>query len=145
MVGILVTGHGEFAKGMMQASQMIGGKADHARFVMFEDGMNLDDFGRELRQQMEQLLENCSNGVVVLTDLLGGTPFNVSVLQSQDLDSVVVLAGTNLPMVLEGVLTGPFAESALALAEKLVETGRSAVVLPDFSQKHQDDFDGEGI
>ena len=39
--------------------------------------------------------------MLVFTDLLGGTPFNQSMMIAQDVDNVEVLTGTNLPMVIE--------------------------------------------
>ncbi len=43
--------------------------------------------------------EEC-DGVLVFTDLLGGTPFNQSMMIAQDVDNVEVLTGTNLPWLL---------------------------------------------
>ena len=48
------------------------------------------------------MLETCP-AVVILTDLLGGTPFRISMTVASNYPNVEVLAGTNLPMVLEGL------------------------------------------
>ena len=67
--------------------------------------------------------EECE-GVLVFCDLLGGTPFNQSMLISQDVDNVEVVAGTNLPMLIELVMTRSFANATLEeMAERYEKAG----------------------
>ena len=71
--------------------------------------------------------EECE-GVLVFCDLLGGTPFNQSMLISQDVDNVEVVAGTNLPMLIELVMTRSFANATLEeMAEQAVTVGQAGV------------------
>ena len=66
--------------------------------------------------------EEC-DGVLVFTDLLGGTPFNQSMMIAQDVDNVEVLTGTNLPMVIELL----FLRGNATLAEQAVTVGQTGI------------------
>ena len=69
--------------------------------------------------------EEC-DGVLVFTDLLGGTPFNQSMMIAQDVDNVEVLTGTNLPMVIELLFLRGNATLA-ELGEQAVTVGQTGV------------------
>ena len=95
---VLVTGHGGFALGMAAASRMIVGDQELIDWLPFEEGTNLSDYQAQITASVETYGEE---GLLILTDFKGGTPFNVSMLLSQGHPQVAVLAGTNLAMILE--------------------------------------------
>lgn len=128
MVGVVLTGHGEFASGLASAVNMIAGDYPCFRVVTFEESDaatypdRLLDTMRELRSQ--------TDGLLVLCDLLGGTPFNLSMMATQEVSDVEVVAGANLPMLVE-VLNANAAKEPPALAELLecaLSAGRAGVV-----------------
>lgn len=67
-------------------------------------------------------------GLLILTDFKGGTPFNVSMLLSQGHPQVAVLAGTNLAMILEAIDQASTASSVTDLADHLVVIGRQGLL-----------------
>lgn len=146
MLGIIVTGHGQFAAGLCHANEMIAGNLPHVQKVLFEDGMNLNDYSQTLNNAIRTAVESYS-GAIVLTDLKGGTPFNTAMLSSAEFDNVAILSGTNLPMLIEGGLLSQFSESAVELAQKLVEVGRTGVDYPSLNNINvqTDEDDEEGI
>ena len=99
MVGFILTGHGQFAPGLASAIAMVAGDQPAFTVVPFE-GDQAASYGGDLRAAITAMREEC-DGVLVFTDLLGGTPFNQSMMIAQDVDNVEVLTGTNLPMVIE--------------------------------------------
>ena len=96
MVGFILTGHGQFAPGLASAIAMVAGDQPAFTVVPFE-GDQAASYGEDLRAAITAMREEC-DGVLVFTDLLGGTPFNQSMMIAQNVE---VLTGTNLPMVIE--------------------------------------------
>lgn len=144
MLGLIITGHGEFSSGLLHASQMIAGQQAHVENVLFKDGMDLGELQAQIEEVVNRHLANY-DGTIILTDLKGGTPFNVSMMLTADNPQVEVLSGANLPMVIEGALLSQFAESVTELANQLVTVGQSGIVraeLPASSTSTEADEEG---
>lgn len=99
MLGIILTGHGGFASGMEKAMKQILGEQE--QFIAI-------DFPAEsstalLTSQMESALAELdqTEGIVFLTDLLGGTPFRVASTMALQQPGWEVITGTNLQLLLE--------------------------------------------
>src|SRR5699024_10060359 len=121
MIGLLVTGHGNFGSGITSAVDLIAGKQENYQYVDFLPTYNLDDLDREMRKALDNL-KDCS-GVLILCDLLGGTPFNKAAEISTQMQNVNVVAGTNLSMMLEVTMTRKFEEDLDALTKAALESG----------------------
>ena len=128
MIGIVVTGHGLFAEGMHSSAKMIAGENDHIKYVCFEDGMGLEELGEKLSAAYTELAGN--DGIVVLSDLPGGSPFKTAVEVSMNHPDkqIVVLAGTNLPMIITASTMLSFESDPMALADELMFEGKDNVV-----------------
>lgn len=96
--GLLIMSHGDFAQAIMGSAELIVGKQENYETL----GVHLEDSVDELRQRMQDKVErlDTSEGLVVFTDILGGTPMNLagSLLARGD---VLVCSGVNLPVLLE--------------------------------------------
>ena len=119
---VMVTGHGGFASGMAAASRMIVGDQELIDWLPFEEGTNLSDYQAQIAASIEA---HGAQGLLILTDFKGGTPFNVSMLLSQGHPQV---AGTNLAMILEAIDQAPTASSVTDLADHLVVVGRQGLL-----------------
>ena len=97
MIGIVVTGHGLFAEGMHSSAKMIAGENENIKYVCFEDGMGLEELGEKLSAAYNELAGN--DGIVVLSDLPGGSPFKTAVEVSMNHPDkqIVVLAAPTCP------------------------------------------------
>ena len=125
MIGFILTGHGDFSLGVKSAVDMVAG--DQPRSRPCPSSSQAATYGEDLRAAITEMREECE-GVLVFCDLLGGTPFNQSMLISQDVDNVEVVAGTNLPMLIELVMTRSFANATLEeMAEQAVTVGQAGV------------------
>ena len=102
MVGFIITGHGDFATGLYSALAMIAGEQDGVVAVTFHED-EAASFGNKLTDAITNLRAT-TDGIVILCDLIGGTPFNQAMLAAQAFDSVEVVAGVNLPMLLECIM-----------------------------------------
>ena len=145
MIGLVVTGHGLFAQGMQSSAKMIAGENEHIKYVCFEEGMGLEDLAVKLNAAYNEL-SDC-DGIVVLSDLPGGSPFKtaVEVAMTQPDKKIEVVAGTNLPMIVTAVTMIEIEDDATALAEELMETGKECIVrfaLAVREEEENEDEDG---
>lgn len=147
MIGLIITGHGQFAAGMHDATEMIAGKQENYKKVLFKEGMDLDSLSEELSKNIDSLLLT-NDGVVILTDLKGGTPFNNSMLLASNYDNVEVIPGVNLPISIEATMHSQMNDSAKELVDYLVEIGRTGIESVELSLEDtstEDEDEGDGI
>ena len=144
MVGILVTGHGHFATGLGSSLKLITGLTENIELVDFEEGHSIEVLADNLNKALDNLKE--CDGVLVLSDLAGGSPFKTAVecKYARPDQTVEVIAGTNLPMLIEGATMMDGFDSPLELAEELIPTGKDYIIRFEL-EVHEDDSDEEGI
>jgi PTS system mannose-specific IIA component len=98
MIGILVVTHGRLAKELLAATEHVVGPLDATRAV----GVGPDDDLERRREELESALAaiDGGDGVVIVTDMFGGTPANLAV-GFMEKGRVEVIAGANLPMLIK--------------------------------------------
>ncbi|QGN39868.1 PTS galactosamine/N-acetylgalactosamine transporter subunit IIA [Klebsiella oxytoca] len=102
MLGIILTGHGGFASGMEKAMKQILGEQSQFIAIDFPETSTTALLTSQLEQAVEEL--DGEEGLVFLTDLLGGTPFRVASTLAMQKTGREVITGTNLQLLLEMVL-----------------------------------------
>lgn len=144
MVGLLITGHGHFATGLGSSLKLITGNTENIIYVDFEADHSTDTLTENLTKALEEL-KGC-DGVLVFSDLAGGSPFKCAVecKAARPDQAIEVLAGSNLPMLIEGsMMMGAF-DSPLELSETLMETGKDYIVRFELAD-HEDNAEEDGI
>ena len=139
MIGFILTGHGHFSNGLKSAIDMVAGEQSAFEIVPFE-GDKAGEYGDTLRAAITKMRSEC-DGVLVFVDLLGGTPFNQSMLVSADVDNMAVVAGTNLPMLIELIMTRSDSSELGELVEKAVQVGKDGVITMALPTAGADDDD----
>ncbi|MGX7059743.1 PTS sugar transporter subunit IIA [Vagococcus humatus] len=137
MLGMMITGHGEFSVGMKQALEMIAGEQVFCEAVPFFEDMELEAFNLKIFETIKQLKEQ-TDGVLVFSDLKGGTPFNVSMLAISEIADTAMLTGVNLPTLIEGSMLRLTETDPVALAKILMNTGREGLEQVDFPVKREE-------
>lgn len=144
MIGLIVTGHGHFGTGLTSSLDLIAGKQENYVAVDFLAEDSTDTLVQKFEQAFEQL--DTTDGVLVLSDLAGGSPFKTMVETSLSKDFPVrVIAGTNLGMLIEISMTRQFESDVEKLADMAVSTGQSQVMkftMPAAKQEDDDLSDG---
>lgn len=141
MIKLVVVAHGHFATGAASAMELIAGKQEEVAVIDFSEGMSAQTVKEKIVAELVDQSE-----VLVLSDLLGGTPFKVSTeLMAEFNGKMNVLSGLNLAMLIEAV----FARNMLSfdeLVDKLVTTAKDGVVdarsLFDTDDNSEEDFEG---
>lgn len=133
MIGLIVTGHGNFATGLLSALDLIAGKQEKLKAVDFKVEDSIEVLEKNLRKA-EMDLGECE-GILYLTDLAGGSPFKAAVLLSENKNSKVI-AGANLGMLLEISLCRGSA-NLKELKKNALEAGKNAIVAYEGINKHK--------
>ena len=98
MIGILIVTHGDLGTELLRTAQEIVGKFPGVEAVSVQASEQID----KARKKIEAALQRVSDGsgVLILTDLFGGTPSNL-VLSYLDAGRLEVVTGVNLPMLMK--------------------------------------------
>ena len=145
MIGLVVTGHGHFADGIHTSAQMIAGENDYVRYINFEEGMTPEQLAEKFNAAFDEF-KSC-DGVVVLSDLPGGSPFKTAVecKYARPEQKIEVIAGTNLPMLLEVLTTRTPESTTQELVDCAVEAGKEGVVHMVLSVDDESDADSDEL
>ena len=142
MIGLLVTGHANFGTGITSSVNLIAGEQEAYQAVDFLPEYSTEDLTREITKVLDEL--NDCEGVIIFTDLMGGTPFNVSAQIGHGKENIRIVAGTNLPMLVEIVMSRKFMDNLDELVDSVLETGKEQVTKYEFKQVVQEASD-DGI
>lgn len=93
---IVLLTHGGWGMALVKSLEMILGKIDCVTEVALEPSFTLEDYLQAVRAEVE----NISDGSLIITDLIGGTPSNVGALVGKQ-TGIRVFCGLNAPMLLE--------------------------------------------
>jgi N-acetylgalactosamine PTS system EIIA component len=117
----IVAGHGEFAAGLVSAVEQITGRGAQLIPISVQ-GLSVEDIERLLRTRMHD-----ANVHVIFTDLQAGSCTMASRRILRGVNDAVLIAGTNLPMLLDFV----FADTRTApdAARHAAERGRAAIAV----------------
>lgn len=102
MIAVILSGHGGFASGIEKAIHQVIGEQQQFIALDFPEESTTQQLETQMRQAIQEL--DSGEGIVFLTDLLGGTPFRTASLLSQERDDIQVVTGTNLQMAAEMLL-----------------------------------------
>jgi PTS system mannose-specific IIA component len=125
MIGGLIVTHGRVSIELLNAAEMIVGEIHHITAVSLGWHDDMDMAATMIKKALERVTG--PDGVLILTDMFGGTPTNIC---STFLDEgkVEVVTGVNLPMVIK--LATSTAEDSLAeIARKICDQGRQGIYL----------------
>ncbi len=125
MIGIVVVTHGHLADELVAATEHVVGPLDACSAI----SIGPDDDMEKRREDIRTAVADADQGegVVILTDMFGGTPSNLAISLLEK-GKVEVIAGANLPMMIK--LAEARADSTLKdLAEAAAEAGRRYIAV----------------
>lgn len=125
MVGLLIVSHCDVGKELLKAAELIMGRLDAVDSVSITVGTESQEIVKAVSDKIKALDQG--SGVMVLTDMFGGTPSNVSFSFLED-DRVEVLTGVNLPMVI-AIVQERNALGMKELGKRALEEGRKSIAL----------------
>ncbi|MGL5692722.1 MAG: PTS galactosamine/N-acetylgalactosamine transporter subunit IIA [Peptostreptococcaceae bacterium] len=140
MVGIIVCGHGNFASGLTSSVKLIAGEFDNYRYIDFTEDIHVDDLESIIKSKIDEL-DNCDS-IIVLTDIVGGSPYKYGLKVSMEQSDIKVVSGTNLGMIIEVAMASRFIDSLDDLYEMALDVGKNQVVGFEFKvETSEEEFD----
>jgi PTS system mannose-specific IIA component len=97
-IGGVVVSHGQLATELLSAAETVVGPLEHIHAVSIGWHDDVDMAKDEIERAIKQVDQG--NGVVVLTDMFGGTPTNISAMFLKE-NEVEIVTGVNLPMIIK--------------------------------------------
>lgn len=125
MLGIVIVTHGELSNGLKDSAEVIIGATNNIETVSLRQGEDVQQLEPLIKEQIFKV--NQGDGVIVFVDLISASPYNQAVLASNTLenelrDTVYVIGGVNLPMLLEAInhqlLSTPIEPAVKAVLEQ---------------------------
>jgi PTS system mannose-specific IIA component len=125
MIGALVVTHGHLAQELLAAAEMIVGEISHIQAVSIGWHDDVNDARSEIEKRIADV--SSGSGVLILTDMFGGTPSNIA-FSFHEPGKVDVVTGANLPMIIK-IASQKEGESLEILARTVCEQGRSSIAM----------------
>ena len=126
MVGIILASHGDFAKGILQSGAMVFGEQENVKAVTLMPSEGPNDFKEKLKEAIASF--DNQDEVLFLVDLWGGTPFNqANTIFEEHKDKWAIVAGMNLPMLIEAYAARLSMESAQKIAANILKSAKEGV------------------
>ncbi len=122
-IGGVIVSHGHVANELLAAAETVVGKLNHIQAISIGWHDDVEAAKGEISRAIKSVSEG--KGVLLLTDMFGGTPTNISAMFIKDKE-VEIITGVNLPMVIK--LASQNKEMTLSeLAKEVEEQGKQAI------------------
>ena len=124
MVAALIVTHGKLAYELLSAAQKIETDVGVIEAVPLEWTDTVDEAREKIRQALERI--GTGAGVIIFTDMFGGTPSNIS-LSFLEKNRIEIVTGVNLPMIVKFASMQQEAKDVVTLAHVISEKGSKAI------------------
>lgn len=146
MLGIVIATHGTFSDGLKSSAEVIMGAVNNIETANLEAGEDVQDLGAKLQEKIKKA--DKGKGVIVLADLVSASPYNQSVISISQLEealqeSVYVIGGVNLPMLLETINHQMLDTPVEEIAEQVMKQGSESIGSWHISEMDNDDDDDD--
>ena len=123
MIGIIIVTHGQLGEGLLQSAQSIVGPQEAVSVISIMPHDSLAEVSSRCEKSYAILTGD--EGVLILTDMLGGTSCNASLPLAKE--NVSILTGVNLPMLIAAMVHRKHLDLQ-ALSAKILEEGKKSVI-----------------
>jgi mannose PTS system EIIA component len=125
MIGALVVTHGHLGQELVAAAEMIVGEISHIKAVTIGWHDDVNDAQKDIEKHILEV--DSGSGVLLLTDMFGGTPSNIA-LSFHNPGVVDVVTGVNLPMIIK-IANQKEGDTLESLARIVRDQGRSSIAM----------------
>ncbi len=99
MIALIIGTHGMFSNELVKSAEMIFGEQKNVGYVTFVPGEGTENLISKYNELINEL--DCTDGVLFMVDLFAGSPFNAASMIAMKNSNMEIVAGVNLPMLLE--------------------------------------------
>lgn len=126
MVGVVIAAHGNLGQELLQTMIFIIGSAEQMKALTVDPSIDVQVIQKNIQKAIKEV--DAGDGVLVLTDMFGGTPSNISLSFLED-NKVEVVTGVNLPMLIRLCQCRSGGKGLKEVAEEVVTYGRKSISL----------------
>lgn len=123
-IGIVLISHGNFAFEALKSAEMIMGHQERVKTIAVIPGMGLDETVKKIDEAFKEVKQGI--GVVIMTDIVGGTPSNAAGIFTASTENTLVITGLNMPMLLEILISRN--ESLDEISKKICNIGKESFI-----------------
>ncbi len=124
MVGVVIAAHGELAQELHRTTTFIMGEVDGMVPLTIDPSEPVEKLQSMIKKAIKEVDDG--DGVLVLTDMYGGTPANMA-LAFLEKDKVEIITGANLPMLIRACQVRSTGAGLKELADTVVEYGKKSI------------------
>ncbi len=122
MIGIVLVGHNELPQAMLTVVKHVVGNTDGMTCVCIDMSDDMEEKRHEILEKTISV--DTGDGVVVVTDMFGGTPSNLAISLMEE-RNIEVISGMNVPMLIK--LAEERSEPMQVAVQKAQEAGRKYI------------------
>lgn len=146
MLGIVIATHGDLSNGLKNSAEVIMGETNNIATVNLGSGDDVQQLGAKIETAIQDVNEN--EGVIVLVDLISASPYNQAVIVTNSLekqlqDSVYIIGGVNLPMLLETINHQILSTPVDQITEAVIKQGKDSLGGWDISMMSEEEEEEE--
>ena len=124
MISILIITHGPLAAAILKSAELLMGSQKDVEIRSLNHGDNIDEFSSSVSNAIAELGKK--GKVLVLVDMLGGSPANVSAV-AMATSKFKCVTGVNLPMLIEALNARETTDDLDILAKQISEVGMNGI------------------
>lgn len=125
MIGALVVTHGQLGQELVAAAEMIVGEIAHIRAISIGWHDDVNEAQKDIERRIVEL--DGGKGVLLLTDMFGGTPSNIAFALYEP-GKIDIVTGVNLPMIIK-IVSQKEADTLDSLARIVRDQGRKSIAM----------------
>ncbi|MBN2034504.1 MAG: PTS sugar transporter subunit IIA [Deltaproteobacteria bacterium] len=125
MIGLLIVSHCNLGRELLNAAEFIVGKIDCSDAMAITETTGTEKLIHAIKAKVNAI--DTGDGVIILTDMFGGTPSNLSLSFLKE-GKIEVLTGVNLPMIIS-IIQNRTRDKLNVLAEKALEAAKAGISL----------------
>jgi mannose PTS system EIIA component len=123
MIGALVVTHGHLGQELVAAAEMIVGEISHIRAVSIGWHDDVNEAQKDIEKRISEV--EGGKGVLILTDMFGGTPSNIA-FSLHEPGKIDIVTGVNLPMIIK-IVSQKEGDTLDSLARVVRDQGRASI------------------
>ncbi len=132
MIGIIAVTHNNFGSKLLEAAHLIAGDDRNCCSIGVDVSQPMQEIIDQLNKKVQEL--DTGQGVLIFTDMFGGTPTNIS-LSLLNQGQIEVITGINLPMLLKAL--GNRDSELSELAQEVKSAGKQGILVAGDVLKRQ--------
>lgn len=146
MIGIIIATHGKMSNGIVSAADLIIGSTENIKTLNLFHEDNVQDLNKKFLEEIKAVDQN--EGVIIFVDLAGASLYNQAVLAVNSLadeqqKKIHVIAGVNLPMVIDAINQRMIGSSIQVAVASVINEAQQGIVSWSAEDSNADDDEEE--